>query len=489
MDYALLAKSLRPEIILVITALGVLAADLSVWRRFSVYWRQTVGAMVCSLGCLLACAALGVGSGTSEVSLFGGAWVMSPKTVFLKQVMVFLIAATVWMARECRMTRHVGEFILVTVLGGIGGLLMVSTENLLVAFVALELLSLSLYVLTAFNKGDVSSVEAGMKYFLFGGVSAGFLLYGLSLLYGATGEIQLAPMAAKLASRSADTGVFLGMVMVSVGLGFKIAAVPFHLWTPETYQGAPAPSAALVASLSKIAGFFLLLKIAWVGWREIGGSGGWHRFSPGWMPVWCVMAALSMVIGNLAALAQRGLRRLLAFSAIAHSGYMLTGILSSDIRLGEPALFYYVVTYAVASLGAFAVVAVVERHCGSDAIEGLAGLGRRSPLVACALGVFLLSFAGIPPLAGFLGKFFLFAAALKTGGADLGLLWLVALALLMSAVALYYYLVVLKQMFVLKPKEGAPPVLIHLMTRILLVVCVLAVLLPGLFPNLIFSRL
>ena len=332
-------------------------------------------------------------------------------------------------------------------------------------------------------------MEAGLKYFLYGGLSAAFLLYGLSLLYGATGEILLAPMAAKLATRSTDTTVFLGLVMVSVGLGFKVAVAPFHVWAPETYQGAPAPSAALVASLSKIAGFFLLSKVSMVGWGEIGGSGAWGGFAPGWMPLWCVMAALSLVIGNLAALAQRGLRRLLAYSAIAHSGTLLIGVLSNDRGLGEAALVYYLVTYAAASLGAFAVVAVIERSSGTDAIVSLAGLGRRSPLVAVSLGVFLLSFAGIPPLSGFFGKFFLFSAALKPGGPGMGLLWLIVLALITSAVALYYYLAVLKQMFVVKVAADPGPVGIHWMTRILLILCVLAVLLPGLFPGWILNRI
>ncbi|MBI1842435.1 MAG: NADH-quinone oxidoreductase subunit N [Verrucomicrobia bacterium] len=486
MDYGVLAGRLFPEIIMIATALIVLAADLSLWRRFPARWRRTVAAFTTSMGCLMACAALG---GELEIGVFyKGMWIFDPKIGLLKEVLVGLIAGTVWINRESSFTRHVGEFAALTILAGVGGMILVSTENLLLAFVGLELLSLSLYVMTAFAKSELASVEAGVKYFLFGGVSAACLLYGLSLLYGVTGATQLTAMATALAGKAGDPLVFLAVVLVSVGLGFKVAVAPFHLWAPDTYQGAPTPAAAFVASASKVASFFLLAKISLLGWKEVSGGGGWRAFAPGWSPVWCVMAAASVVVGNIAALVQTRLKRLLAYSAIAHTGYMVTGLLANNPS-GEQALVYYVITYAVASLGAFAVIAVVERAHGTDDIAVFSGLGRRAPYLAACLGLFLLSFAGIPPLAGFFGKIYLFIAALGAPGSKLSLLWLVLLGAGMSCVALYYYLVVLKRMFVFKPEGRLVEIEVHWMTRAVLGICALIILMLGLFPAWLFDKL
>ena len=486
MDYGLLVKRLLPEVIMIVTALVVLAADLSLWRRFPARWRRTVAAFTTSMGCLMSCAVL---SGELEIGVFyKGMWVFDPQIGLLKEVLVGLIAATVWIHRETSFTRHVGEFVLLTVLGGVGAMILVSTESLLLAFVALELLSLSLYVMTAFAKSELASVEAGIKYFLFGSVSAACLLYGISLLYGITGETNIAAMSATLAGKAGDPLVFLALVLVSVGLGFKVAVAPFHLWAPDTYEGAPTPAAAFVASASKVASFIFLAKISLLGWKTVPGSGGWHAFAPGWSPIWCVMAAASVVFGNIAALAQTRLKRLLAFSAIAHAGYMVTGLLSNTPG-GERALVYYEVTYAVASVGAFAVVAVVEKAHGSDHMEAFTGLGRRDPYLAICLGVFLLSFAGIPPLAGFFGKFYLFVAALGTPDSPLSLLWLVVLSAAMSCVALYYYVLVLKRVFVLKPQGKPVEIEVRWMTRAVLGICSLSILLLGLFPQSLFDRL
>ena len=247
-----------------------------------------------------------------------------------------------------------------------------------------------------------------------------------------------------------DPLVLVALVMTVIGFGFKVAAVPFHLWAPDAYEGAPTPSAAFIGAGSKVASFYILAKVFSVGFAGIDGSAVMHGYLPGWTPVIAVIAALSMVLGNLTAIVQSSVKRLLAYSAIAHAGYMLLGVLANTIRAGIRPMFY-VITYGVTTVGAFGVVMVVEEATGSDALSNFAGLSRRAPVLSVCLLIFLLSLGGIPPLAGFTGKFFLFSATVDAGG-ELGLLWLVILAIAMSAVSFYYYLRVLKQAYV----EDAP---------------------------------
>jgi NADH-quinone oxidoreductase subunit N len=346
--------------------------------------------------------------------------------------------------------------------------------------------------MTAFNKQNLPSAEAALKYFLFGGMSAAFLLFGLSLVYGLSGEIQLAPMAAKLAGARLDPLLIAAMVMVVIGFGFKVAAVPFHLWAPDTYQGAPAQSAAFIASGSKVASLFILAKVMMVGFAGAEGSGAWRHFGPGWVPLLAVVSAMSMVLGNLAAIAQSSVRRLLAYSAIAHAGYMLVGLLASQRADGMGSVLYYVMTYALTTVGAFAVVAIVLERSGDDRLTAFAGLSRREPVVALCMMIFLLSLAGIPPLAGFFGKFYLFKSALYTPGAapqSLGLLWLVILALAMSTVSLYYYLQVLKQIYVAEAPADAPAIQVWFPTKVLLVGLALGVVVLGCAPDILMGRL
>jgi NADH-quinone oxidoreductase subunit N len=241
--------------------------------------------------------------------------------------------------------------------------------------------------------------------------------------------------------------------MIVTGFGFKVAAVPFHLWAPDTYQGAPAPTAAFIASGSKVASFFILAKLLVAGFTPSAGGAAWRNFNDGWVPLLAIVAALSVVIGNLAAIAQSSVRRLLAYSAVAHAGYALIGIIALG-KNGIASLIYYVVTYAFTILGAFGVVAVVEEKSQDERFGAFAGLGKRAPLLSFCMMIFMLSLAGIPPLAGFFGKFYLFAAALS-GWQDLALLWLVILAIAMSAVSLYYYLQVLKQIYVIPGETSA----------------------------------
>lgn len=355
-------------------------------------------------------------------------------------------------------------------------------------FISLELTSLSLYILTAFNKRNPKSAEAALKYFLFGGMSAAFTLFGLSLLYGLSGTTNLGQIALAITGPKLDPLLVGALVMTVIGLGFKVAAVPFHLWAPDTYQGAPTPSAAFIASGSKVAGFFLLARVMMHGFKGAEGSGAWLGYQPGWVPLLAVLAGASMLLGNLTAIVQSSVRRLLAYSAIAHAGYMLLGVLPHGER-GLAALVYYVITYGLATLGAFGVVSIVERQTGGDRLSDFAGLSRRAPVLSFCMTIFMLSLAGIPPLAGFFGKFYLFAAALTPDPSDLGLLWLVVAALALSAVSLYYYLQVLKQIYAAEPGQGIGAVRMPVVSQVAIALLALAVVVLGCAPNLLIGRL
>jgi len=339
--------------------------------------------------------------------------------------------------------------------------------------------------MTAFNKQSVRSAEAALKYFLFGGMSAAFLLFGFSYIYGLTGELGLGGIGREVATRKADPLLITAMVMVAVGFGFKIAAVPFHLWAPDAYQGAPGPVAAFIASGSKVASFFILAKVLGAGFASATGAAAWRAFTTGWLPLFALLAAASVIVGNIAAIAQSSVRRLLAYSAVAHAGYAIIGLLAFGER-GVSALLYYVVTYAVTVLGAFGVVAVLEQRTGSDTFATFAGLNRRAPVLSFCMLIFMLSLAGIPPLAGFFGKFYVFAAALSNGK-DLALLWLVVLAIAMSAVSLYYYLQVLKQIYVI-PGDNTP-VRASWPAQFTIILMAAAVVVLGLAPNLLLNYL
>jgi NADH-quinone oxidoreductase subunit N len=368
-------------------------------------------------------------------------------------------------------------------------MLLVGSEELLMIFIGLELLGLSLYVMAAFDKSDVRSAEAGLKYFLFGSTASAFTLFGISLIYGLSGSTGLAAISEKLASASVQPLLATGIIMTLVGFAFKIAAAPFHLWAPDAYQGAPIPSAAFIASGSKVASFVVLAKIVLVGFGPVHGSSAWHTMIAGWSPVLAVLAALSILIGNLVALAQTNVRRLLAYSAVAHSGYTLLGLVAGS-RDGFSAMLFYVIVYAITLVGAFGVVAIVRNETGGDDFKNFYGLSSRAPLLAGCMTVFMLSLAGIPPLAGFFAKFYLFSAALRAGG-NYGLFWLIALALFGSFVSLYYYLIVLKAIFVDELLPASSLSSDHqsdLVQRVTVAVLAAAILFLGIMPDLLAAR-
>src|SRR5438477_6414295 len=320
-----------------------------------------------------------------QATLFQGMLVITPLTSLFKIICLALAFFTVILTRSDRSARNPGEYLAMLLLATIGLMLLVGSEELLMIFIGLELTGLSLYVMTAFDKTDIRSAEAGLKYFLFGSTASAFTLFGLSLIYGMSGTTGLTVIAQKLSAQPISPLLFAGIVMTLVGFAFKIAAAPFHLWAPDAYQGAPVPSAAFIASGSKVASFVVLGKIVLVGFGPVHGSAAWHAMIAGWAPVLALLAALSIVVGNLVALAQSNVRRLLAYSAVAHAGYTLLGLVAGG-RDGFSATLFYTTVYAFTLIGAFGVVALVRRETGGDDLTTFSGLLSRSQFLLGCLG-------------------------------------------------------------------------------------------------------
>src|SRR6266480_3173737 len=476
MSYLELLKLASPEAILVVAILAVLATGLAQQRATA----------LCALVALTGLAGAGVAIFLlpRNITLFGGMLAITPLNSFFKVICLGLAAFTIYLAQNERPNSfpgsHRGEYLAMLLLATIGLMLLVGSEELLMIFIGLELTGLSLYVMAAFDKTDVRSAEAGLKYFLFGSTASAFTLFGISFIYGMSGTTSLVAIGQRLTTESVQPLLAVGIVMTLIGFAFKIAAAPFHLWAPDAYQGAPVPSAAFIASGSKVASFVVLGKIVLVGFGPLHGNADWHAMVAGWMPLLAALAAFSIVVGNLVALAQSNVRRLLAYSAVAHAGYTLLGLVA-DGRDGFSATLFYTTVYAVTLVGAFGVVALVRRETGGDDFSNFSGLSSRSPLLAGCMAIFMLSLAGMPPLAGFFGKFYLFSAALRAG-ANHGLLWLVALALFGSLISLYYYLIILKVIFMDEPATEISTFRVDWLQRTSLAVLAIAVLFLGVWP-------
>jgi len=484
LDYATLFQALRPELVLVLGALAVLGLDLSVLRRLDGARRLQVAIAVGALAVGIA----GItASGGPRGSVFGGALVFDPLAVATRIGVLGLTLIALGTVSAARGVRHGAEYVAVMLFAASGFTLMAATQQLLVAFLALELASLSLYILAGFDKTRPEAAEAGLKYFLFGGMAAAFLLFGFSLVYGLTGSIELPEIAARLSAAAPGPLLSVALVMVLVAFGFKAAAAPFHLWAPDVYEGAATGAASLIASASKLAGLTFFTRLLWTGFFSVAGNASAIPVAPGWVPALAAVAGISMLVGNFGALGQQNLRRLLAYSAIAHSGALLLGVIAAgDYGVGP--LFYYAATYGIAAAGAFAVIAVVEANGPCQKITDLAGLYRRSPFLAGCLSVYILSLAGIPPLAGFFGKFTVFASALRLGGLAGPVGWLVVLAIALSALALYYYLTVLKNALVAPPAPQSGPITVSPVAATTLAAAAVLIILLGIRPTLILGR-
>jgi len=353
-----------------------------------------------------------------------------------------------------------------------GAMWMASGTDLMTIFLGLEVLSVSLYVLAGFFRNQVRSNEAGLKYFFLGAFSTGFLLYGVALLYGVTGTTKLEGIAGYVRATpdSAMNTMFIaGGLLLLVGFLFKVAAAPFHMWTPDVYQGAPTPITAFMSAGPKAAAFAALMRVAIVGL-----DGMQAELSS----LFWVLAVLTMTIGNFVALSQKDLKRMLAYSSISHAGYALVGLVAWN-AIGHSAILFYMLVYTFMNLGAFAVLVLIGKKGENNlTLDGIAGLGYKKPILGIVLTIFLFSLMGLPPTAGFIGKFYIFAGAIKAG-----YIWLAVLGILNSAVSLYYYLRVIVQMYFKDPVEDFSWVSINTPTAISIVISLVGVLYLGILPG------
>ena len=380
---------------------------------------------------------------------------------------------------------HAGEFYGILLFTVVAAMFLASSGELLTAYISLELLSFSLYVLVAAERYNDRSNEAGTKYILLGALSSAFLLYGISQVFGHLGTTTFEGISAALASGGdLSPGLFVGIVLMIAGLGFKVAAVPFHMWAPDVYEGAPTPITAYLAVGSKAAAFALFVRLF---------AEGFIPATEEWRLIIVVLAAVTMLLGNLIAIAQSNIKRLLAYSSIGHAGYLLMGIaalaaVGSDGELAldrshlvTNAIMLHLVAYGVTNMAAFLVISTVCTSSGDESVSSLSGLSRRSPGTAMVMAAALFSLAGLPIFAGFTSKFYLFTAV-----ASQGLLWLAGLAILMSLVSLYYYLMVIRQMYI-EPGDDRAPVVVPRLTYGVLTVLLVGMVLVGVYPALVMD--
>ena len=377
-----------------------------------------------------------------------------------------------------------GEYYFLVLTATLGMMIMAGGIDLVTLFIGLETMAISFYILAGFLRPNRRSNEAAVKYYLLGAFSLGLLLYGMSLMYGMTGSTQLRVMAPLLAAGGGGRLLAMAVLLVIAGLGFKIAAVPFHAWAPDVYEGAPTPITAFLSVGSKAAAFAMLLRIFFEALPafSVGGLGVMNGHAVGWTSFFYVLSVLTMTVGNLAALTQTNIKRMLAYSSIAHAGYLLIGVVAATPR-GVSAALVYLMVYAFMQLGAFAVVVFMRRgDVIGDELKDLSGLWVRRPSLAVAMLIFMLSLGGIPPTAGFMGKFWLFSAAIESG-----YIWLAVIGVLNSAVSLYYYVRIVVYMWIRQEEPGLPPVALSGALTTALVIAVAGTIVLGIYPRLLFD--
>ena len=442
MPYEIDFLALAPELIIVVTLLVVLALDLTLARPQK-YWTATLAVA----GTALALLPLGLLAVRGEtISMFDGSYVVDEFALVLKGV--FLVAAYIVFLMSHHYIEsdryYQGEYYFLLLTSILGSLVMASARDLIVLFIGLEMVTAPIFLLAGWRKGDVKSNEASMKFFILGVLSTAILLYGMSLLFGLTGEVGFVEIAAATSGMSDNPALVMAVLFLIVGFGFKISAVPFHFWAPDTYEGAPTPITAYLSVNSKAAGFVAMLIVMYQALPDA---------SDVWAPALWLLAALSMTIGNLSALRQTNIVRLLAYSSIAQAGFMLVpfaaaAVAGADLESAFGATLIYLVIYAVMNLGAFAVVIAGSRKTRSGDIAQWAGLARVNPMLGVLTAAFFFSLAGIPPLAGWFAKFEMFRSVMI---ADAGTISLAVIAAINAVIALYYYARVVRSVWLDDP--------------------------------------
>lgn len=383
------------------------------------------------------------GSGTSEI--FEGAFIVDDFARFMKLLILagsaFAVILSFDYLKGAKILKF--EFPVLVLLSALGMLLLASANNLISLYLALELQSLALYVLAAFRRDSVFSAEAGLKYFVLGALSSGMLLYGCSFVYGFTGALSFDGIASVLQNGERSVGLIFGLVFILAGIAFKLSAVPFHMWTPDVYQGAPTPVTAFFAAAPKVAAFAMLIRVVQEAFPAVDGD---------WKQIVIAISVASMALGAFAAIGQTNIKRLMAYSSIGHVGYALVG-LATGTQQGIQGVIIYLAIYVVMTLGTFACILAMRRENGHvEEISELSGLSRHKPMLAFMLAILLFSMAGIPPLAGFFAKFYVFLAAIESG-----LFWLAVFGVVTSVVSAFYYLAIIAKMYFQEPAADFEP--------------------------------
>jgi len=453
---------LKPELLALGAALLVVLVDL-IQPRGSRRWLGWFSGLLAAAA--VAVVVLAWTTQVQPVSLWGGALVQDRMGLFFKAIFLLAVALVSVASSDfaAQRFRHVGEYYGLLFFSALGMMLMVSAGDLLTLYLGIELATISLYALTAYAKLTPRSAEAGLKYIILGATASATFLFGASLVYGVAGTTRLAEIARQITPwTTISPGLAAGGLLVLAALSFKVAAAPFHMWAPDVYQGAPTPVTAFLSTASKAAGFAAIIRLL---------LGPMLDAADSWLTVVLLLSAFSMVVGNLLALSQRDIKRMLAYSGVAQAGYALVGIAAAS-DMGKMATAFFLFQYLFTNTGAFLIITAVGSTAGDDQITSYHGLSRRNPVLALALLVFLLSLGGIPPLSGFWGKLYLFWAA-----AERGLYGLVFLGVLASVLSLYYYLMVARAMYI-EPAERRP--VVHPGLALALVVLICAVVVVGL---------
>jgi NADH-quinone oxidoreductase subunit N len=459
--------AIAPEIILVCFVGGMLMFDAFVKRG-----SRMPLAIMGIVGLALALAVSLRMWGRSEVA-FSGMVAVDNYRVFFNVILIIGAMLTLLMSMSYIPREEIerGEYYVLILLATVGMMVMAAGTDLIMIFLGLELLSMCVYVLAGFARGQVKSNEAALKYFLLGAFASGFLLYGIAMVYGATGSTNLAKIAEGLASPQLPGKVFLmlGIGLLVVGFGFKVAMVPFHMWTPDVYEGAPTSVTAFMAIGVKAAAFAGFVRVF---------AGALDALHADWSMILWVLSVATMTVGNLVAISQNNIKRMLAYSSIAHAGYLLIGMVAGN-ELGRSSMLFYLLAYTFMQAGAFGVVIILGQKGEAKLnITDYVGVGYRYPLLGVAMAIFMFSLGGIPPTAGFVGKFYIFSAAIKAG-----YVWLVILAVINSAISLYYYLRVTVVMYMHEEEEGVLTMSRAPAVALVIILTSVATIGMGIFPS------
>jgi len=454
-----------PEIAILVLASTVLVVDLYLKEE-----QKGVNHVLTIVGLLIAIGLTGVVGGGERQVVFDGSYVRDAMSDALK-ILIFVVSLLAFVyAKDYLRDRNmwVGEYYVLGLFAVLGMLIMVSANSLLVVYLGLEVLALCLYALVAFDRDSVGGSEAAMKYFVLGALGSGMLLYGMSMVYGATGSIELGAVARTAAEHGAQSNVLVfGLAFLIIGIGFKFGAVPFHMWVPDVYQGAPTPVVLFLGSVPKIAAFALAIRLL------VDGLGGLHT---DWQGMLIILSLLSMGLGNLVAIAQSNIKRMLAYSTISHVGFIFLGLLAGSNQ-GYAAAMFYAIVYAVMAAGAFGLLVIISRK-GFDAenLEDLKGLNQRDSWYAAMMALIMFSMAGVPPTVGFMAKLLVLEAVVRVD-----LVWLALAGVFFSIIGVFYYLRIVKLMYFDAPVTEEP-LTAGAGARVALSVNGLAMLALGMFP-------